>query len=107
MLCPYTDKCTNCIDQNTEAHEAWLDLKQAILKDHYLVQFDPHKHTYLHKDFLSVGFGSVILQPGNDQKSLDAMEREMNGGGCKFMDKGSNISLRLIAFGSCRSRGYE
>ncbi len=100
MLHPYTEKITNCLNPKTEAYVAWLDLKQAILKDPCLVCFDPHKRTYLHTDFLSVGFEYVILQPRNDQNSLDAMKHDMNGGDCKFMCKGSNVSLRPIAFGS-------
>ncbi len=79
----------------------------AILKDPCLAQFDPHKWAYLHTDFSSVVFGYVILQPGNDKNSLDTMECKMNGGDCKFMCKGSNVSLKPIAFGSFRSKDIE
>ncbi len=107
MLRPFTEKNTNCLDQNTEAYAAWLDLKHAIFNNPCLAQFDQHNHTYLCTDFLQVGFGYVILQPGNDQHSLDAMECEMNWGKCKFMCKGSDMSLRPIAFGCPWSKGYE
>ncbi len=85
MLHPYTEKITNCLNPNTEVYGAWLDLKQAILKDPCLAHFDLHKLTYVRTDFWSVGFGYVILQPSNDQHSLDAMKCEMNGGDFKFM----------------------
>lgn len=78
MLRPYTNKITNCLDPHIDALSVWQDLKQSILKNPCLAQFDPHKCKYLQTDFSSIGFGYIVLQPRDDQDSLDAMQQEMN-----------------------------
>ena len=65
------------------------------------------KRLYLRTDFSAKGFSYAACQPGNDPDSLAAMRREMRGGTCEFMTKGSNLTLRCVAFGSRRTKGNE
>ncbi len=50
-----------------EAQAAWEDLKGAILSDLCIWRFDHCKLIMLHTDFSSLGFGFVLLQPGNNE----------------------------------------
>jgi hypothetical protein len=48
-----------------ESMEAWEDLKNAIQSDPCIQRFDHHKLIVLRTDLSSLGFGFVLLQPGN------------------------------------------
>jgi len=49
-----------------DAEGSWEDLKDAILLDPCIQHFDYRKLVALRTDFSSLGFGYVLLQPGND-----------------------------------------
>eukprot|EP00957_Ditylum_brightwellii_P119171 9090459-Ditylum_brightwellii.AAC.1 len=52
--------------------------------------------------------GFALCQPGDDEQSIAAMKREMDGGKCEF-DITPNSTLRLYpgAFGSRRTVGNK
>jgi hypothetical protein len=81
-----------------EAQGAWEDLKGAILSNPCIQHFDHHKLIVLHTNFSSLGFGFVLLQPGNDEASVK---------GFFFMTKGSIAVLHPVCFGACRTRRNE
>ena len=92
----------------TSIHDAErADMLQALLADPCLMRYNPEKRCYLRTDFSSLGFGTVLLQPDDDEASLAAMKREMEGGPCEFMQKGSTLRLRPISFAARRCRGRE
>jgi hypothetical protein len=90
-----------------EAEGAWEDLKEAILSDPCIQRFDYRKLTVLHSDFSAQGFGFVLLQPGNDEASVQAAQDYPGGKGFSFMTKDSKAILRPVCFGACRIRGNE
>jgi hypothetical protein len=55
----------------------------------------------LHTDFSAKGFHYIALQPADDDASLTAMHRSMQGGSFDFMTRESTPTLQLVAFG-CR-----
>jgi hypothetical protein len=55
-----------------EAQGTWDDLKLAILSDPCIQRFDHCKLIVLHTHFSSLGFGFVLLQPGNDAALVNA-----------------------------------
>ena len=77
-----------------EAQAAWEDLKNAIL-------------SYPHTDFSSLGFGFVLLQPGNDTASTEAADNYRAGKGFSFMAKGSAAVLHPVCFGARCTRGNK
>eukprot|EP00956_Cyclotella_meneghiniana_P041345 scaffold223534_cov34-Cyclotella_meneghiniana.AAC.1 len=97
----WTDNC----------QQQWDFLKQSILSDPCLAQYDPNLRIYLKTDFAQVGMGYVTTQPNNDPVSLAAMHRENLGGKCEFLsnskDFGAPPSLRPISMGSRKNKGYE
>ena len=80
---PYEHTLT-CVDFDHDAQQEWNDIKKALLSDPLLRRADKNKRVYLRTDFSSKGFGFVVLQPGDDKISLDAMKREEEGGVCEF-----------------------
>ena len=76
-----------------EAETAWNDLKDAILSDSCIQRFDHRKLVVLRSDFSSLGFGYVLLQPGNDKASVRAAQDYRAGKGFFFMTKGSKETL--------------
>ncbi len=99
--------CTVCKQEYTkpvanhwmpEAEGAWEDLKDAILLDPCIQQFDYHKMIVLHTDFSSHGFGYVLLQPGNDEASTQAAQDYRDSNRFSFMLKGSKSILRPVCF---------
>ena len=61
----------------------------------------------LRTDFSSLGFGYVLLQPGNDETSVKAAQNYRAGRGFSFMTKGSTATLRPICFEARKTRGNE
>ena len=90
-----------------EAETAWNDLKEAILSDPCIQRFDHRKLVVLRSDFSSLGFGYVLLQPGNDKASVKAAQDYREGKGFSFMTKGSTATLGPICFGARRTRGNK
>jgi hypothetical protein len=90
-----------------EAEGAWEDLKDAILLDPCIQRFDYRKLIVLHTDFLSHGFGYILLQPGNDEALTQAVQDYRDGKGFSFMAKGSKAILRPVCFGARQTRGNE
>jgi hypothetical protein len=76
-----------------EAEGAWEDLKDAILSDPCIQQFDYPKLIVLRTDFSSHGFGYVLLQPGDDKASTQAEQDYRDSKGFSFMTKGSKSIL--------------
>jgi hypothetical protein len=83
------------------------DLKDAILLDPCIQQFNHCKLIVLRTDFLARGFGFVLLQPGNDEASVQAAQDYCDGKGFSFMTKGSKAILRPVCFGARQTRGNE
>ncbi len=90
-----------------EAEGAWEDLKEAIVLDPCIQQFDYRKLCVLCTDFSSQGFGYVLLQPANDAASTRAAQDYCDGKRFSFMTKGSMATLRPVCFGSRRTRSNE
>ena len=87
-----------------EAEAAWDDMRHAVLKDPCLRCFDHRKLLVL---FLAEGMGYVACQPADDEASLSAMHRCLQGGTFDFMTKDSTAQLHPVAFGCRRTRGNE
>ena len=92
----------------TPTHLATLDeMRNAILNDPCLKQYDHRKLLVLHTDFSADGFGYVALQPGDDEASLSAMHTHMGGGDFLFMTKDSTAVLHPVVFGCCRTHSNK
>ena len=90
-----------------DAEQSWVDIKDAILSDPCIQRFDYRKLVVLGTDFSSLGFGYVLLQPGNYEASVKAAHNYRAGKGFSFMTKGSTAILRPICFGACKTRGKK
>ncbi len=90
-----------------EANSAFEELKNSVLCDPCLRQFDHRKLTVLRTDFSALGFGYFVCQPGNDKCSLAKISQYMSGNGFGFMTKDGDGVLHPVAFGLCRMRGNE
>ena len=90
-----------------KAKSEWEDIKEALLSDPCLQRFNHRKRVYVLTDFCKEGFGWCACQPGDDNASIAAMEREMLGGDCEFLKPGTKLTLHPIAFGCRRCRGPE
>jgi len=75
--------------------------------DPYIQRFDHQKLVVLRSDFSSLGFGYVLLQPGNDEASVKAAQDYRAGKGLSFMSKGLKAILRPICFGEQKTCGNE
>jgi hypothetical protein len=56
-----------------EAQAALNDVKNAILSDLCILQFNHQKLIVLHTDFSSKGFGYKLCQPATDKTTLKAV----------------------------------
>ena len=93
----YTDPIARHWTPDTEG--AWEYLKDAILSDPCIQRFDYWKLVALHTDFSSLGFGYVLLQPGNNKASVKAAQDYRADKGFSFMTKCSTTILRPVCFG--------
>jgi hypothetical protein len=75
-------------------------LKEAILSDPCIQRFNYRKLTVLRSDFSAQGFGFVLLQPGNNEASVQAALDYCDGKGFSFMTKDSKAILRPVCFGA-------
>ncbi len=89
------------------AQNAFGDMKLAIISNPCLQQFDHRKLVVLCMDFLSLGFGYVLLQPGNNAASTQALLDYRAGKGFSFMNKESAAHLHLVCFGAHKCQGNE
>jgi hypothetical protein len=64
-----------------EAKAAYKDIKSAILDDPCIQRFDHKKLIVLQTDFFALGFGYVLLQPGDDVASITAAQDYCGGKG--------------------------
>ena len=64
----YTDTIAQHWLHDTEG--AWEDLKEAILLDPCIQRFDYRKLVVLCTDFSSLGFGYVLLKPGEPPEKM-------------------------------------
>jgi hypothetical protein len=89
------------------AQKAFDDIKLAIILDPCLQRFDHNKLVVLRTDFSSLGFGYVLLQPGNNEASTQAALNYRDGKGFSFMTKESTALLHLVCFGARKCRGNK
>jgi hypothetical protein len=90
-----------------EAQAALDDMKNAILSDPCILQFDHRKLIVLRTDFSSKGFGYVLCQPATNESTLKAVQDYQDGKGFSFMTKSSSAILHPVCFGARRSCGNE
>ena len=76
-----------------ERYEERDDLIASLLPDPCLACYDPTLRSFLSTYFSAEGMGYVFIQPSRDTKSLTAMNREIAGGVCEFLDKQSKARL--------------
>lgn len=69
---PYEKESTTD-DWDNIATNKFMDIKKAILTEPVLQSIDRTKRQYLLTDFCASGFGFIVLQPGNDAASLEAI----------------------------------
>ena len=70
-----------------------------LIKDPTLRRPDPDKRFYLRTDACKQGHGNALLQPGDDEASIAAMNEEIAGGECKFDLTLKKGALRLYPLG--------
>ena len=90
-----------------EAKAAYNDIKLAILENPCIQRFDHKKIIVLQKDFFALGFGYVLLQPGDDVALITAAQDYRDGKGFTFLTKESQAILRPIRFGARKTCGNE
>ena len=90
-----------------DAEHAWNNLKDAIILDPCIQRFDHRKLVVLRSDFSSLGFGYVLLQPGNDEASAKAAQDYRAGKGFSFMTKGLTATLQPICCGAQKTCGNK
>ena len=89
------------------AQNAFDDMRTAIISDPCLQRFDYRKPVIIRTDFSAWGLGYVLLQPGNDDASLQASQDYWDGKGFTFMTKDSKAVLYPICFGARKCRGNK
>jgi hypothetical protein len=80
---------------NSEFH----DIRDAILSKPLLQRVSQSKRLYLGTDFSKIGMGFWTAQPGNDEKSIEAMHAEDAGGPCLFELTLGGLHLFACSFG--------
>jgi hypothetical protein len=91
---------TNPVAQywSTAAQNSLEGIKNAILSDPCILRFDYRKLIVLQTDFLCLGFGWVLCQPGDNEASNKAVQEYRSGKGFNFMTKDSSAVLRPVCF---------
>ena len=67
-----------------DAEHAWKYLKDAIISDPCIQCFNHRMLVVLRTDFSSMGFGYVLLQPGNEEALVKAVQDYRAGKGFSF-----------------------
>jgi hypothetical protein len=101
------DHHLNDTDWTESASREFDDIRQALLSKPLLWRVSRTKRPYLRTDFSKLGFWHVLLQPGDDEPSISAMNRENAGGPCEFDLTLSGLRLFPCAFGGRICRGPE
>jgi hypothetical protein len=71
-------------------------MKNAILADPCVLHFDYWKLIVLWTNFLCLGFGWVLCQPGDNKASNKTVQEYRSGKGFNFMTKESSAILRSV-----------
>jgi hypothetical protein len=108
--------CKLMREENTEplgakwtsiAIAAWNDMRESILKDPCLCQYNHRKLLVLRTNFSAEGFGYVACQPADNNASMHMMHQCMHDSSFDFMTKDSTTLLHPVAFGCRRMRSNE
>ena len=76
------------------------DLKRSITSSPVTARYDPDKPVFLKTDWSSEGMGWILMQPHNDEESINAVQLLLKGDNCLFDLTPEGARLRPIAFGS-------
>jgi hypothetical protein len=103
------EEYTNPVAQywSTAAQNSLDIIKNAILANPCILHFDYRKLIILRTNFLCLGFGWVLCQPGDNKASNKAVQEYRSGKGFNFMMKDSSAVLRPVCFGGRKSRRNE
>ncbi len=89
------------------AQAAWDDMRNAIIANPCLQRFVYCKLVVLRNDFSALGFGYVLLQPGNDDALIQVSQDYQEGKAFSFMTKELLATLHPVCFGAQKCRGNE
>ncbi len=89
------------------AQATFNGMKNAIISNPCLQRFDYQKLVVLCTDFSALGSGYVLLQPGNNNASIKALQDYRDGTGFSFMTKDSPAVLHPVCFGARKCCGNE
>ncbi len=89
------------------AQFAFDDMRKAILNNPCLCRYNHCKLLVLCTDFSAEGFGYAGCQPADNNVSLAAMHKCMQGSSFDFMTKDSTALLHPVAFGCRRMCGNK
>ena len=89
------------------AKDAFDEMRIAIISDPCLQRFNYRKLVILWTDFSAWGFGYMLLQPRNDDASVQASQDYRDGKGFTFMTKDSKAVLHPICFGAWKYHGNK
>jgi hypothetical protein len=78
-------------------------MKNAILANPCVLRFDYRKLFVLRTDFLCLGFGWVLCQPGDNAATTKAVQDYRSGKGFNFMTKELSAILRPVCGGGCKT----
>lgn len=100
----YTRKHIPATMWNPELLDPFESLKVAITSLPVLARHDSSLPTFLKTDRSAVGMGFIIMQPNNDNQSLDALELLRTTGENKFDNIMDGPRLQSILFGHGNTR---
>jgi hypothetical protein len=89
------------------ANSAFEELKNSVLCNSCLRQFNHCKLTMLRTDFSALGLGYIVCQPGDNDCSLAMNAQYMSGNGFGFMTKDGGGILQPVTFGLRRTCGNK
>ena len=83
------------------------DLKVSITSSPILAKYDKSKPTFLKTDWSAEGMGWILMQPADDNESVEATKQLQSGGKCLFDLTLKGVGLKPIGFGSRASTALE
>ena len=95
---PYENRVDSIVTD--EHYKERDDLIKSLLADPCLAHYDPTLRSFSSTDFSAKGMGFIVTQPSRGAASLSAMNQEIAGGRCEFLDEQSPARLQPVAFGS-------